>query len=1038
MSMKCWIVWMFSLWGVLLQAKGQEYYFSHYGVSNGLSNNAVICGVQDKDGFLWFGTKDGLNRFDGYTFKQFYSDPESNNGLGSNFIHSLLVDSRKQLWVGTDQGLYKYDAYRERFTLFEGTEEGEVLDIKEDGRGVIWFISNVQLYSYDGTTSKLLKNKRMDGQAVSALAVDPTGDVWVSSTQAVVHVASGKTIVYPPVKNNDFWIETLTIDKRGNIWVGTSRYGVLYVDPTTSTVKHLIPYVEKDINLLVRDIQQVDEHVFWIASESGLLVYNQLTGSLKVLKNERDNPWSLSDNAVYTICIDHQGGIWAGTFFGGINYFHVEHTYFEKIYPRFLASSIRGHAVREMVEEESGNLWIGTEDNGLNYWDRSEGRFLHFSTTSGLSHHNIHGLMLAGDSLLIGTFHQGLDILDIKSKKRIAHFNSHNTQGGLGNDFIVCIYRTKGGRTLLATAQGLYEFFPGTDRFEVVKEAPNHIFYTSIFEDKDENIWLATWRDGLYRISAKDKKTQVFRHDPNDPLSINSNRINRIYQDSFGRIWIATERGLSMWESTAKPIRRFTKKDGLPSNLILTMTEDKHKKMWISTTYGLVCMDLQDYRLTVYNEESGLLDMQFNYNSVLQDGDGYLYFGSSNGMVRFSPDSLKKQHRAKRHVPIYITGVKSLQQEISIDDKNVHSSGKQAIYLDHDESTIHIDFAALNFMESNSTSYLYKLKGFDHDWSLSHQNTAYFTKIPPGTYTFYVKAMDKQGEVISDEISLMFVVRPPIWASMEAYVLYIVVFILLLYYLIRYYDNRIKEKNRRRLDKIKVHRERELYRAKIEFFSQVAHDIKTPLTLIKAPLEKIREMNGVKDERSVRLLDTMHKNTEKLVKLTDSILDFRHMEMQQTELKLKRENISVFVREYLQEFQPLFQQRNIDVKYFSEDNIEIMVDLEVISKIIENLLTNAVKYAEKRIMVNSTLDSLRKNWLLTIKNDGHVLNAQEGEKIFMPFQRADAHLHIEGSGLGLALAHSFATLHGGKLQFEENSENLNIFVLTIPVHESYA
>jgi len=1027
--MKRWAGWAFSVFSVLFRAEGQEYYFNRYDVGKGLSNNSVICSVQDKAGFLWFGTKDGLNRFDGYTFRQFYSDPGSDDRLGSNFIHSLMVDRGERLWVGTDQGLYIYDAATERFSLFAGTRHGEILEIKEGADGTVWFISNNRLFFHHPATAETLEAEALRGRTLSALAIDPQGGVWASSPQMLTNVLTGQSIAYPAPMDGDMWVEVLMADRNGNIWVGTSKHGVLLVDPKAGVVRHLIPQDEKGRQLFVRDIRQVDDNTFWIATESGLLIYKQAENSVKTLKNESDNPRSLSDNAVYTVCTDHQGGVWVGTYFGGINYYHVRHTYFEKIHPRFLTASIRGRAVREMLEDPTGGIWIGTEDNGLNYWERKNGQFSHFSTASGLSHSNIHGLALAGDSLLIGTFQRGMDVLDVKTKKVIAHFDRQSTGGVLGDNFVVSIRKTRKGRFLLATSRGLYEFFPGKNTFKRLEEVPEHISYTSIFEDRDENIWLATWRDGLYHISAETGETSVFQHNPADALSINANRVNHIYQHSSGRIWIATENGLSLWESAGKPIRRFTREDGLPSNIILAMAEDGQGKLWISTTYGLVCMDPDDFRLTLYNEESGLLDMQFNYNSVLRDAEGYLYFGSSNGMVRFCPDFTENRETSGRQVPIHITGLKSLDREVSIPSRE-----PRGIRLAHDESTVHIDFAALNFVSPESTSYLYRLDGFDQNRTLSRRNAAYFTKIPPGKYTFYVRALDNRGQPISDEIALPIVIRPPAWASAPAYALYAIALILFLYYLMRYYDNRIKEKNRRRLHEIRAHRERELYRAKMTFFSQVAHDIKTPLTLMKAPLERIREMPGLKDPKMLRLLDTMHKNTQKLVKLTDSILDFRQMESGQTELKLKKEDVNLFVEGYLHEFQPLFQQRNIMVEYRSEVHVEILVDLDILSKIIDNLLTNAVKYAETRVTVTSFFDEAGENWLLTVKNDGQVPDMAERGKLFMPFQRADAHLHIEGSGLGLALAHSFAILHGGDLVFLENPENLNIFVLRIPIH----
>src|SRR5690606_23588134 len=292
---------------------------------------------------------------------------------------------------------------------------------------------------------------------------------------------------------------------------------------------------------------------------------------------QQSNPWSISDNAIYTLTLDHQEGIWIGSYFGGINYYHRKHNLFQRFFSQKAKNSISGRAIREIIQEPKGNLWIGTEDNGLNYYDHTTQTYLHFSTKTGLSDNNIHGLALIGDSLLIGTFNNGLDVMDIHSKKMIAQFNSRNTKGKLGNNFIMSIYQTKTGNILLTTPRGLFQFIAGTNEFKLIKEVPENIFYTSVLEDDQGCLWLTTWRDGVYYTDANYKILKVFKHDSSDSLSLNSNRTNRVFQDSNKNFWIATENGLYVWSKTIGFIKKFTKKDGLKSNLIFSITEDAHK-----------------------------------------------------------------------------------------------------------------------------------------------------------------------------------------------------------------------------------------------------------------------------------------------------------------------------------------------------------------------------------------------------------------------------------------------------------------------------
>ncbi|WP_437918991.1 ligand-binding sensor domain-containing protein [Sphingobacterium sp. LRF_L2] len=1020
----------------------QRFYFNHYTVDEGLSNNSILCSAQDQDGFLWFGTKDGLNRFDGYNFRQFYSDTDNDNGLGSNFIHTLKVDRNKNIWVGTDQGIYIFDPYLERFSTFKGATKGEILQIDEDDLGNIWFISNNRLYSFHPINGQLERGTEKGFKAViTAFRIDTDNNIWIAANGTLRNLTTGLSFTLPSTGSDPHKIEKIFIDDLGILWVGTSKDGVFTINPSTGKIQHVVP-PNKGSSLFVRDIYQTDQSTFFIGTESGLIVYDRNNSSYRLLQHEGDHPWSISDNAIYTVCKDHQGGLWVGTYFGGVNYYHPQHNVFQKIFPRFSTSSIQGHAVREIVEDRHQNLWIGTEDNGLYAWNQTNGQFRSFTLKENLSHTNIHGLALVGDSLLVGTFYGGLDIIDTRTKKLIRHIDSQTSKGGLTNNFVFYIYRTKKGRVLLATARGLCEFYPGKDSISLVKEAPGYIFYTSIFEDRKENLWLSTWRDGLYHIDYSTGHTKVHLHQKDDTSSLNSNRVNRVFQDSYGSLWIATESGLAQWTAEGKPMRRFSKKDGLPSNLILALQEDQQHNLWISTTRGLARMNLKDFRIHVFDKESGLLDLQFNYNSTFKDNRGYFYFGSSTGLIRFHPDSMFQFTYPQQSNPLYITKIQSLQRALQVGSlpNNIDTAVTylKKLELNYDESTISIDFAALNFVSSQATSYRYILEGFDKEWTLlRNSHTAHFTKIPPGNYTFKIQAVDANGQPISNERSLEISIRPPFWASTTALILYVVLGCFTIYILVVSYDRKIKEKNRRRLEAIKAHRERELFKTKMDFFARVAHDIKTPLTLIKAPLERLRAQD-TKDAKTDRLLNTMHQNTEKLVNLTNQLLDFRKIESSEHNLHIEQQSVNQLITGRLLEFQPLFNQKGIEFTYHCNEAIEAYLDLEVLSKIVDNLLTNAVKYAEKTIVVElKTAEEEKEFFTFTIKNDGPVLSNQELRAIFKPFHRASEHYHIEGSGLGLALAHSFAELHGGSLFFLENSENLNIFVLKIPIRGTY-
>lgn len=1014
---------------------GSPYYFNHFQVNRGLSNNAILCSVQDQDGFIWFGTRDGLNRFDGYRFKNFFHESENEKSLGSNLIHSLMVRKTNEIWVGTDQGIYIYDPQQEEFSLFDKVYKSESLQISEDHQGNIWFISNSSLNKYDPKTQHVDKTyAERWKEKTHAFCIDQNNEVWIGLKESICNINSGKEYTFSNGKQFTGRVEELFVDDDNNIWIGTSHHGVYKWDRNSKETQHIIKNIGNK-PLYVREIAQVNKNQLWIGTESGLIIHEINTRKTTHVLHEKDNPWSLSDNAVYSVMKDNQDGIWIGTFFGGINYYHPQHNLFEKIFPRNSPNSIGGHAVREIVEDKKQNLWIGTEDQGLAYWNQQTNNFINFGPEDGLAHTNIHGLLITGDSLLIGTFFQGLDIIDVRQKKMIKHFDSNNTQT-LKSNFIYHIYKTSEGKILLATAPGIFQFIPGEDRFVPFKGVPGHVFFTSIFEDKEHTLWFSTWRDGLYKLDPGEDKPTRFVHDQKDHSTISGNRVTRVFQDSKGKIWVATESGLCIYDKNNQSFRRFTSKDGLPSNLILAMQEDDSENLWISTTKGLVKMDIQSHRIETYNLEHGLLDLQFNYNSAFKDSNGLLYFGASKGLIRFDPASITDLYKTNFDTPIYITGIQTNQHELTIQDKN-NALSKSILYtnkikLKYDESTVSLDFVALNFASANATSYLYRLVGLDTTWTFLRNNTkANFTKIPPGKYTFEVMAADANKMPISKVKSLEIVILPPFWASVPAYIIYTLLTMGLIGALIYRYDQKMKEKNRQRLEKISTHKEKELYKAKMDFFMQITHEIKTPLTLIKAPLEKI--MQGNEPRKSEKWLKTIQQNTEKLLLMTDNLLDFRKVESDHFSLKLKKQSVSSLILICLQDFAPLIESKQIKLIKSLDKTLYADVDIEAMYKILSNLLSNATKYAEKEVYVDLYRITEKERFCIEVKNDGVLLSDEEITQIFEPFQRASMHYRVKGSGLGLALAYSFTSLHGGTLEYKKNSENLNIFVLEIPL-----
>lgn len=1025
----------------------QPYYFRHYQVENGLSNNAVICSLQDKAGFLWFGTKDGLNRFDGYSFKVFRNNPSDTASLGSNFIHSMCEDDKGVLWVGTEKGLYRYNAITESFSLARPTARLPINEVTADKNGNLWFNVGFTLHYYHHSSGTMTFFDPATSFESTGICVTPDGTVWATSPNGWLHRyqrqnnSFEKFDLFAHSKPNGVrWIETIKSTTDGTILVGTASVGLKIFDTKKLIYTDTNLQQPKGTDLFVRSFLQTGPDEFWVGAESGIYIYNRKSNKTVHLTKKYNDPFSLSDNAVYTFCRDKEGGIWSGTYFGGLNYYPTPHTPFRKFFPKPGENSLSGNVVREMQKDSEGNLWIGTEDAGLNKLEAKTGRFIHFGpdgSRSSLSYTNIHGLLLTGNELWLGTFEHGLDVMNIKTGKIVRHYGK-GPGSALQSDFIFTVYQSPAGEILIGTTIGIYRYNKASDAFEVLPDLPLYNWYTSILKDATGNLWTGTYGDGVHYRDAKTGKTKNFRYIVADNHSISSDRVNNIYQDKKGQLWFATENGLCRWNPSAQNFTRFGTRDGFPSNFILSLLEDEGGQLWISTTKGLVCFQPSTKKAQVYTTANGLLSDQFNFSAAFKDETGQMYFGSAKGLVSFHPKEFNQNNFT---APVYITGFQVNNKDIVVASKGSPLKKAitftNAITLTHDQATFSIDFAALSYTAPGMVEYSYLMEGLSPDWTyLKTNRKVYFTELKPGKYTFRVKATNSSGIWNGEERRLTITVSPPWWKSWWAYSLYGLMSFIIVLLLFRNYHRRMKERERRNMELLQIAKEKELYEAKMEFFTNVAHEIRTPLTLIKGPLEKvIRLAGGVPEiKTSLKIMD---RNTARLMELTNQLLDFRKTEITGVRLSFVETNISELLEEVHQGFATLAEQKAVRFTLcLPPSSVHAFVDAEAFTKIIYNLCSNAVKYAADFAAVDLLQPGLDAHtFVIQVKNDGYVIPESLAEKIFEPFYRIKETDKQKGTGIGLALSRSLAQLHNGTLVLEKPDGNLNIFTLALPIRQ---
>lgn len=1025
----------------------QPYYFKHYQVEHGLSNNSVFCSTQDHSGLMWMGTKDGLNRFDGYSFKTYRHDPANPGSIGNDKIHSLISDKPASLWVGTDQGLYHYNAVSESFTLVKETKNMGISVITPDHQGNLWLLSSGKIYTYHPVQKKFSEVKldrsflptyiycRPDGEI---LIGSPSGHLGrynaVSQTFDILNLTAHKKT--PPIG----WISAIEETEEQQLIIGTINQGIKLFDLKTKVLKDLIVMNKDKTHIFVRAIKKMNAHEFWIGTESGLYIYNHQTKKLVHLQKQNSNPYSLADNAIYSLCRDTEGGMWAGTYFGGMNYYAPQSSIFTKYFPGQQKNSISGNDIREICKDKNGNLWIGTEDAGLNKLAPGADKFVSYfpdGSKKTIAHYNIHGLLVDGNQLWIGTFEHGLDVMDINTGLITKHY-AMRKGSLLKSDFILSLYKTRAGDIIIATTAGIYSYNRKKDDFDPIPGMP-FLFYNNLKEDADGTIWAGSYNNGLFSFRPGSSSYKNYKNDSKNANSLPDNTVNCIFEDSKKNIWITTDGGgLSRYNKKTGDFKSYTVKNGMPGNFLFNILEDDEYKLWISSTRGLVCFDPLKKTTKVYTQTDGLLTDQFNYSSSFKDTDGRMYFGSVKGLISFLP---KQLNTTSKTAPLFLTGFKIDNTELQSEKEDTVLQQSilytRKIILQNNQSSFNIDFAALSYFSPEKTEYAYQMSGLYNDWQyLKTNRKIYFTKLAPGEYVFEAKALIQGSKEWSkNNIKLLITVLPPFWKSPVAWLLYALLFTGITALLIWQYHKRIQHKNNRRMEIFEHEKEKEIYQAKIEFFTHVAHEIRTPLTLIKGPMEKM--IKSAKEipafEKNLKIMD---RNTERLLNLTNQLLYFRKTEINGFSLNFVKANISEILHDVHLQFLLAAEQKEINYEIFlPAEPLYAYIDLEAFYKIMSNLVDNAIKYGKQIVRVTLTVNEKEDQFTVRILNDGNKIARELEHKIFEPFFRAKEAEMKQGTGIGLSIAKSLAELHKGSLKLEANHTDYNILAAVFPIHQ---
>jgi len=1027
--------------------------FDHLSVTNGLSQSTVLSIWKDSRGYMWFGTRDCLNRYDGRGVKIYHTDPDDPSTISSeDYIYALLEDKKQNLWIGTQNGLNRYIPEQDAFERIPYNQKDPnsisdkiILSIFSDSKGKVWFGTNLGLSMLENPASRKFKRffqkDGLAGNSVYAVFEDSKGNIWVGTTEGLTRMTlKNGRYAFTTFRNNPAdpksisgnLIRAIAEDKQGRIWIGTEADGLnLFIPESASFIrfKYNPANTQGLSNNIVRKITVSKKGDLWIATMNGLNILDPNTLRFTDFKHDSDNRKSLSDNSIKDIYEDDQGSVWVGTNFGGVNVTHSNTIPFTVYKYNKYRNSISSDIISVIEGDEKGNLWIGTEGHGLNYFNTKTGQFKKYVNDArdpgSLGSNTIKAIFRdSKNRIWIGLFQGGLELFNPNTDKFKHYQPDPLNPKALSFGYVSSIAEDDKGRLLVGTSsKGLNIFDPQLESFSVISDLPtssglrlSSSYIRFAYTDSKKNLWVGTPK-GLNLLRYQSRQFKFFFKSSNKD-SLKSGQVNCIREDQKGNIWVGSLRGgLSLYHPKTNSFTTFTKADGLASDNIIDILVDNDGNLWLSTDRGLTKFDVKRKTFKNYNIADGLPANEFNFNSAYKDKDGKLYFGSYNGLVTFVPRDIKENANIPKIVfsglklfnkPVAINGPDHLLKEDISFTREITFSAGQNIFT--------IDFLALSYIQPQRNKYAYKLEGFEKDWNYVNIPSATYTNLPSGKYKFLVKGSNNDGLWNEVPASLEIHILPPLWRTWWAYLLYFIAGAGLLHFVLRFTRKQQRLESKLYYEHLNSERQQELYQMKLDFFTRISHEIRTPLTLIFAPLEKLIKLTRENDTVNHQLLG-IKRNTDRLLRLISELLDFRKIESGNAKLQVSEHDLVAFCRDIYNAYESLAGIKNIDYSFSSTvPEMKVYFDLSQMEKVFYNILSNAFKYTPDGGKISFSIAEESEKIKVVISDTGIGIPAEVQDKIFTNFyQVKSGTTTAEGWGIGLALVKNIVDLHKGDI-----------------------
>lgn len=1030
-------LWLIAILGTTTLS-ARDISFNYLSTENGLSQFSVYALHKDELGRIWMGTRDGLNVYDGNRIQYYKHDKEDQSSLVGNLVRAICGNDKGTLYIQTSEGLCEFDMHSEKFHTIQ---KGGVYNITY-GADTLFTGGDWQVNYYDPQSRQLKPYCSLDVHLlIVSLLKDRDGNLWIGTRKGLYCLKKGHSV--PECVLPQVYIYNLYQDTSGDIWISAWEDGLFHLSDSG-----IVNYTDgrkngrKELSSnSVRDCCEDNQGNMWIATFNGLNKFDKKTRKFTCYAPS-DMAGSLSNSSVYCIINDHQGTLWVGTYFGGVNYFNPEYEIYTYYRPGIHESEGLNYPVIGcMAEDRLGNLWIATEGGGLNYYDRRKKCFKWYKHKEGasnsLSHNNIKSLYYDAqdDVLWIGTHQEGMNKLDMKTD-RITQYRMPEMAGEMTSNVVLDII-PYGRELLIASYDGVYRFNPKTEKFTLLLD----LFCHRLFIDSQGILWIAVEGKGVFSYRFDTGQLVNYKYTPEAENTISDNIITSIIEDRHHNLWFSTvSSGIDVYYRETGKFENFNaRNNGLGSDCVYSITESQNGKLLLTTNQGFTIFDYYTKLFYNHNSENGFPFTTLNENSLYQCKDGEIFLGGVKGMISFYEKDLDIPLKPYNIIPVrlWVNG-----NEVGINDETgiLKSSlyDASSITLKSNHSVLSIEFAMTNYIAANKNELIYKMEGFSDEWAQTHgQKMITYTNLPAGDYTLIVKAAGA-NHVYQSECRLAITVLPPFYKTGWAYLLYVIVTGIILFYLIKAYRDRIRLQESLKYEQQHIRDVEELNQSKLRFFTNISHEFRTPLTIIIGQIEMLLQGQSFSPAAYNKLLN-IYKNGLQLRELISELLDFRKQEQGHMKIKVSRHELVDFLYENYLLYVEYAATCNVHFRFDKgEEKLEVWYDSRQLQKVINNLLSNAFKYTPKGGTISLNVYKKGEEAVIEVRDSGAGISPEEIEKIFERFYQVGSDsVGTQGTGIGLALSKGIIELHKGRIEVSSHLDKGTTFTIYLKLGKEH-